>query len=189
MIGGQFSCRLHNQRRENTKEPKTTHTPPVMALRYFKIRMRSPHSGEVSGTNSAQRRSPPPRRSLRPRRGLSGKFSARAARPLRRWSMRCAAIAEGPERAPVYTPGLSSDNHTVRPHMLQKWAPEGANAPHWLQNRPAFTGTILTGMYLSAEQAQINAINQPMTVQPASRFTRKIPIKSALCLASMVGRK
>src|SRR6267154_408674 len=130
MIGGRFSCRLHTQRRQNTKVPKTTHTPPVMELRYFKIRMRSPHSGEVSGTNSAHRRSPPPRRSLRPRRGLSGKFSARTARALRIWSMRCAPMTESAERAPVYTPGLPSDNHTVRPHMLQKCAPEGENAPH-----------------------------------------------------------
>jgi len=44
-------------------------------------------------------------------------------------------------------------------------------------------------MYLSVEQAQINAINQPITVQPARRFTRKIPIKSALCRARIVGRK
>jgi hypothetical protein len=73
--------------------------------------------------------------------------------------------------------------------MLQKCALECENAPHWEQNRPAFTGTILTGMYLSAEQAQINATNQPMTVQPASRFTRRIPIKSALCRAKIVGRK
>lgn len=188
-MGGRFSCRLHTQRRKNTKAPRIKQTPPVMALRHFKARMRSPHSGEVSGTNSAQRRSPPPRRRLRPRRGLSGKFSARAARALKIWSMRCAPIAEGAERAPVYTVALSADNYTVRPHMLQKWAPEGERAPHWLQNRPAFTGTILTGLYLSAEQAQINAINQPMTVHPASRLTRKIPMKSALCRASIVGRK
>jgi hypothetical protein len=73
--------------------------------------------------------------------------------------------------------------------MLQKRAPEGESAPHWLQNRPAPAGTIVTGTYLSVEQAQISAINQPMTVQPASRFTRNIPIKSALCRANIVGRK
>jgi hypothetical protein len=44
-------------------------------------------------------------------------------------------------------------------------------------------------MYRSAEQAQINAINQPMTVQPNSRLTMKIPIASALCRPMSVGKK
>jgi len=44
-------------------------------------------------------------------------------------------------------------------------------------------------MYFSVEQAQIKATNQPMTVQPRNKFTRKIPIKSALWRASIVGRK
>src|SRR5216683_5065000 len=78
---------------------------------------------------------------------------------------------------------------TALPHVPQKCAPEGESAPHWLQNRPALTGTILTGIYLSVEHAQINATNQPMTVQARNRLTRKIPIKSALCRASIVGRK
>jgi hypothetical protein len=103
--------------------------------------------------------------------------------------MRCTNIASRGKRAQVYTPGVPSDNYTVLPHMLQKCAPKGENAPHWVQNRPAFTGTIRTGMYLSAEQAQIKAMNQPMIVQPRSRFTRRIPIKSALCRATSVGRK
>jgi len=48
---------------------------------------------------------------------------------------------------------------------------------------------MLTGIYLCVEHARINATNQPMTVQPRNRFTRKIPIKSALWRASIVGRK
>jgi hypothetical protein len=73
--------------------------------------------------------------------------------------------------------------------MLQKRAAEGESAPHRLQNRPAPTATILTGTYRSAEQAQISAINQPMTVQPKSKFTMKMAAESAWCRPIMVGRK
>jgi hypothetical protein len=73
--------------------------------------------------------------------------------------------------------------------MPQKCAPEGESAPHWLQNRPPPTGTNRTGTYLSGEQAQINAINQPITVHPKRKFTRKMPIISALCRPMIVGRK
>jgi len=79
--------------------------------------------------------------------------------------------------------------YTALPHALQKRAPESESAPHWLQKRPALTGTILTGTYLSPEQAQINAINQPMTVQPKSKFTMKMPTESELCRPIMVERK
>jgi hypothetical protein len=44
-------------------------------------------------------------------------------------------------------------------------------------------------MYRSAEHAQISAINQPMTVQPKSKFTMKMPTESGLCRPIMVGRK
>src|SRR5260370_26323183 len=79
--------------------------------------------------------------------------------------------------------------YTALPHALQKRAPGNESAPHWLQKRPALTGTILTGTYLSPEQAQINAINQPMTVQPKSKFTMKMPTESELCRPIMAGRK
>jgi hypothetical protein len=160
-----------------------------MPLRDFRIRMRSPQSGEVSGTKIVERSTPPPRRSLRPRRGLSGKFSAKAARALKMWIMISTSMVGRGGRAPVYTPSLLSDNYTVLPHMPQKCAPEGESAPHWLQNRPPLTGTNRTGTYLSAEQAQIKATNQPITVQPRMKFTRKMPITSALCRPIMVGRK
>src|SRR6266850_4405397 len=65
----------------------------------------------------------------------------------------------------------------------------GASEPHWQQNRPELTGTYRTGTYLSAAHAQINATNQPMTVQPNSKFTIKTPVKSLLCRAMIVGRK
>jgi hypothetical protein len=93
------------------------------------------------------------------------------------------------KRAPVYTLARPADNYTVLPHMLQNRAPEAESEPHRLQNRPALTGTILTGTYRGAEQAQISAMNQPMTVHPKSRFTMKTPTESGLCRPTMVGRK
>src|SRR5207253_10693300 len=61
--------------------------------------------------------------------------------------------------------------------------------PHWLQNRPELTRTARTGAYLCSAQAQIRATNQPMMVQPKSRFTRKMAVASGLSRAMIVGRK
>ena len=85
---------------------------------------------------------------------------------------------------------MTSEYQTVRPHAVQKCAPEWANVPHWQQNRPpAGTATSLNGLYGSAVRAQIRAIIQPITVHPRNRLTRMIPAASRLSRPIMVGRK
>ncbi len=59
-----------------------------------------------------------------------------------------------------------------------------------MQNRPpAATGTNRTEWSGSAAEAQIKAINQPISVHPRKRFSRKMPLASRLSLPMIAGRK
>jgi hypothetical protein len=163
MIGGRFSCRLHTQRRKNMKLPRTMHTAPVITQRDFKIRMRIPQFGEVSGTKIVHTSTPPPRSSPRPRRGLSGKFSANSARSLRISMTSCPSIAGRGERARPFlrqlhgSPTRAAEMGPVR----RKSAALAAKPPaaHW--NHP--DGDV------SLRRASPDQSNKPADDRPAEK--------------------
>jgi len=198
MTGVRFSCLFHTHRRKKRNVPSSMHTTPAMTKGNC-TKTTSFHSGDAIGKKSRPTRIVPTRSSLRPRRGLSGRFSANHPRafrrPFRNSMKKCSKMTRPVQSSqgtvyivtvqqPILVPG-----YTALPHAAQKCAPAAETAPQWEQNRPELTGTPGMATYLSGERAQMSATIQPTTVQPNSRFTKKIPMTSALFRPRIVGMK